>query len=145
MRSAVGIGFRSTYHFRRNRARGRPMGWQVKEQSMSISAVGEPRIALPQPAASPPGGAERDAAPAEPADPATPSPFARLVHGLGDEVHRGEATVQHAMASGSGGSLGPAELIALQAGVYRYTEAVDLASRLVDHATTGVKTVVQGQ
>jgi hypothetical protein len=41
--------------------------------------------------------------------------------------------------------MGPGELIALQAGVYRYGEAVDLASRLVDRATTSVKTVLQGQ
>ena len=36
-------------------------------------------------------------------------------------------------------------LIALQAGVYRYSEAVDLASRLVENATSALKTVIQGQ
>jgi hypothetical protein len=44
-----------------------------------------------------------------------------------------------------GESISPAGLIALQAGVYRYSEAVDLASRLVDRATSSVKTVLQGQ
>jgi len=39
----------------------------------------------------------------------------------------------------------PADLIALQAGVYRYGEAVDLASRLIDRVTSGVKTIVQAQ
>jgi hypothetical protein len=66
------------------------------------------------------------------------------VRGLGAEVQRGEALVHHAIDSASGGDLDPAQLIALQAGVYRYAEAVDLASRLVDHATTGLKTVIQG-
>jgi hypothetical protein len=66
------------------------------------------------------------------------------VRGLGTEVQRGEALVHHAIQSASGGDLDPAQLIALQAGVYRYAEAVDLAARLVDHATTGVKTVIQG-
>jgi hypothetical protein len=79
------------------------------------------------------------------APPSTPSPFAQLVRGLGHEVQRSEAMVHQAVASASGGQLGPAELIALQAGVYRYSEAVDLASRLVDHATSALKTVVQGQ
>ena len=73
-----------------------------------------------------------------------PSPFARLVHRLGDEVTRGEAVVEGALRAADG-VLGPAELIALQAGIYRYSEAVDLAAKLVDHATTGVKTVLQGQ
>jgi len=111
---------------------------------MTIRAVAEPRIPLPTPAASP-AGPEKGGAAHDAADPAEPSPFARLVHGLGDEVHRGEATVQHALSSANGGALSTTELIALQAGVYRYTEAVDLASRLVEHATSGLKTVVQGQ
>lgn len=46
---------------------------------------------------------------------------------------------------GGGKDLGPAELLALQAGVYRYSEAVDLSAKLVDRATSGVKTVLQGQ
>jgi hypothetical protein len=46
---------------------------------------------------------------------------------------------------GGGKDLGPGELLALQAGVYRYSEAVDLSAKLVDRATSGVKTVLQGQ
>ena len=48
-------------------------------------------------------------------------------------------------ASKRGHDLGPSELLALQAGVYRYSETVDLASKLIDRATSGVKTVIQGQ
>jgi hypothetical protein len=66
------------------------------------------------------------------------------VRGLGAEVQRGEALMHRAIDPASGSDLGPAQLIALQAGVYRYAEAVDLASRLVDHATAGLKTVIQG-
>jgi hypothetical protein len=72
------------------------------------------------------------------------SPFARILHGLGREVDRGERLVRRATASG-GQDLGPSELLALQAGVYRYSEAVDLSAKLVDRATNGVKTVLQGQ
>lgn len=73
-----------------------------------------------------------------------PSTFARIVHGLGREIDRGEAMVRTAIGSGAK-DMGPAELLALQAGVYRYSEAVDLSAKLVDRASSGVKTVIQGQ
>ncbi len=72
------------------------------------------------------------------------SAFARVLHGLGREVDRGEKVVRKAI-EGGGKDLGPGELLALQAGVYRYSEAVDLSAKLVDRATSGVKTVLQGQ
>lgn len=72
-----------------------------------------------------------------------PSPFAKLVASLGKEVNSGERTVERVIHGG--GDMGPQELLALQAGVYRYSEAVDLAAKLVDRATSGLKTVVQGQ
>jgi hypothetical protein len=71
-----------------------------------------------------------------------PSLFHKMLHGIGHEVERGEATVRGALHSG--GAMGTAELLALQAGVYRYSEAVDLAAKLVDRASSAVKTVVQG-
>ena len=76
--------------------------------------------------------------------PETPSPFAQILHGLGKEVDRGETMVRRALGAG-GQELGTSDLLALQAGVYRYSEAVDLSAKLVDRATTGVKTVIQGQ
>jgi hypothetical protein len=72
------------------------------------------------------------------------SPFARLVSSIGHEMDQGESLTRAAIAGG-GRDLGPSELIALQAGVYRYREAVDLAAKLVDRATSGIKTVIQGQ
>lgn len=107
----------------------------------------EPRI--PPPGAADPGALRApapDATPAGAAGPEAPSPFSLLVRELGHEVSRGEAVMRGALgASGAAGGLGPAELIALQAGVYRYSEAVDLAAKLIDHATSSLKTVVQGQ
>jgi hypothetical protein len=74
------------------------------------------------------------------------SPFARLLHGLGNEAKAGEATIRSAVrASAAGKDLGPSELLALQAGVYRYSEVIDLAAKLVDRASNGVKTVLSGQ
>jgi len=105
---------------------------------MRVGAV-EPRFPPPSsslssatPAAKPAAGAEG------------PSPFAQVLGNLGREIAGGESTLRHAAGAGAA-DLGPAELIALQASVYRYSEAIDLASKLVDHATSGVKTVVQGQ
>jgi hypothetical protein len=114
---------------------------------MSISTIGgEARIPLASHPSieSSPGSASASPSSEPSAGPGGISSFAALVHGLGHEVQRGEALMRGAL-SARGGDLGPAELIALQAGVYRYSEAVDLAAKLVDHATTGLKTVVQGQ
>lgn len=76
---------------------------------------------------------------------AEPSPFARLLEGLGREVDRGEALVRRISGGAPGKELGHLELLSLQAGVYRYSEAVDLSAKLVDRAASGVKTVIQGQ
>lgn len=92
-----------------------------------------------EPPASPPSPARPAPLPAVDGE---PSPFARMLHGLGREMNRGEAITRAALSAPA--DLGPAELLALQAGVYRYSEAVDLASKLVDRATSGVKTIIQG-
>ena len=88
-------------------------------------------------------GAATVVKPAAPVEGGGPSAFAQLVHGLGKEINGGEAMMRSAVQSASG-SLDPGQLISLQAGVYRYSEAIDLASKLVDHATGSVKTVIQG-
>ena len=75
--------------------------------------------------------------------PDEPSPFAKILAGLGREVDKGEGLVEKAVHGGK--ELGNVELLALQAGVYRYSEAVGVTAKLVDRATSGVKTVIQGQ
>ncbi len=106
---------------------------------------GEPgrRIASPPAAAEASAAATPKAASAASAEEG-PSPFARVLQGLGREVDRGEKVMRRAI-DGGGKDLGAGELLALQAGVYRYSEAVDLSAKLVDRATSGVKTVLQGQ
>ncbi len=75
-----------------------------------------------------------------------PSPFATALRALGREAERGETLTRTAVRAGERGQdLGPGELIALQAGIYRYSEVIDLATKLVDRAGTDVKTVLQGQ
>jgi hypothetical protein len=110
---------------------------------MSVAVAREPLapIAPPVPAAESPARVTRAAAlpVGEPA-----SAFAELVQSLGREIQRGESLTRSALGAGGARAIGPGELIALQAGIYRYGEAVDLASRLVDRATSAVKTVLQG-
>jgi hypothetical protein len=80
--------------------------------------------------------------------PAVPSSssFSKLMRGLGHELDRGEALTARAIrGGGAGGGLSPGELLALQAGIYRYVEAVDLVTKLVDRATQAVKTTLQNQ
>ncbi|HEX9295803.1 MAG TPA: hypothetical protein VF881_08205 [Polyangiaceae bacterium] len=78
--------------------------------------------------------------------PEQPSHFARLIHGLGRELDRGEALAEGAIRhGGAGGGMSPEGLIALQAGIYRYSEAVDLVTKLVDRGSQAVKTTLQNQ
>jgi len=67
--------------------------------------------------------------------------FARAMRGLAREIDVGEA---RAAGASQLHSYDTGTLIALQVGIYRYTEAVDLASKIVDRATNAVRTVVQG-
>lgn len=94
----------------------------------------------PEPPTAPaPTAAAPVAGPAE-----EPSAFGKMVRALGREVDRGESVVKKALAPGAS-EMGPGELLALQAGIYRYSEAVDLSAKLVDRATSGLRTVLQGQ
>lgn len=74
-----------------------------------------------------------------------PSPFARILHGLGGQLERGEHTMNRVTQARGGSEMASQDLLALQADVYRYSEAVDLSAKLVDRASSGVKTVIQGQ
>jgi hypothetical protein len=98
---------------------------------------------LASPIPRPPGIASSGGAAPVAAPPKVPT-FSTLLSTLGQESDRGEALVRHA-ASGTAGGMEPSQLLALQAGIYRYGEVVDIATKLVDRASTGVKTVVQGQ
>jgi hypothetical protein len=86
-------------------------------------------------------------APPEPArEPQRPTPtrFEAIVSQLGSELDRGERMMDRAI-SGAGADLGrldAAELIALQAGIYRYSETVEFAVKLVDRAVGAVRTTL---
>lgn len=68
--------------------------------------------------------------------------FQKALGGLGHEIDHGEAIVRRALTAG--GHMGAGDLIALQAGIYRYSEAVDLTAKLVDRAGQAVRTTLRG-
>lgn len=71
--------------------------------------------------------------------------FGNLLRSVGNEFNHGEAATLAALHSlRGGGDFTSSQLLLLQADVYRYSEAIDLASRAVDRVTGGVKTLLQG-
>ncbi|HMI88340.1 MAG TPA: hypothetical protein VK550_29860 [Polyangiaceae bacterium] len=72
--------------------------------------------------------------------------FLQLLRRFGQELDRGEEMAARAIRGGpDSASLSPERLIALQAGIYRYSEAVDLVTKLVDRGTQAVRTTLQNQ
>jgi hypothetical protein len=104
---------------------------------MSVSFDGVARHASEQPDAVFTGPSLE---PAAESTQAGPSAFELVLRGIGQQVDTGERIV--ARAARGYASLDAAELIALQAGIYRYSEAVELAAKLVDRTTNAVRTVL---
>ena len=67
--------------------------------------------------------------------------FQRVFRAVGEQVDRGERLMRGAVSGV--GPTGARELIALQAGIYRYTELVDLTTKFVDRAANAVRTTLQ--
>jgi len=71
-----------------------------------------------------------------------PAHFQRLFARLAHEVDRGETLVASSVRAGYE-QRDAAQLIALQAGIYRYSEAVDLTVKLVDRTAATAKTILE--
>ncbi len=73
------------------------------------------------------------------------SDFASVLRTMSRAVDHAENAVRARMHSWkSADEWSGGDLLALQANAYRYGEIVDVASRLVDRAASGEKTVLQG-
>lgn len=70
------------------------------------------------------------------------SDFKQVLERLAQHIDDGEQLVRQATAPAGDGA---DRLIALQAGIYRYTEVVDLTAKLVDRGTNSIKTTLQSQ
>jgi len=106
---------------------------------MNVS-LGEPSFSLPlsEPA---PG------LPSKPPEVSSTSvtPFASLLRGVGTELVHGENDMRAAvMRIAHDDHVSSGELLILQSGLYRYSEAIDLVSRLVDRTSGAIKTLLQG-
>lgn len=97
---------------------------------------------------SPPTGEAMSAGGSElPTRPQTIQPeqsFKSVFDRLASEVDSGERVVRTALR-GNPYADDERGMIALQAGVYRYVEAVELCTKLVDRATGAVRTTLQNQ
>jgi hypothetical protein len=69
--------------------------------------------------------------------------FGALLESMGRAIDGGEAFVSKAEQAAYA-PMDPGTLIALQAGIYRYSEAIDLTAKTVDRVTSAVRTVLQG-
>jgi hypothetical protein len=75
---------------------------------------------------------------------ATPSEsFDTVLRRLAMELDRGERLVTRVIERG--GQLSPQQLLAAQAGIYRYSETLELAAKLVDKASSAIRTTLQSQ
>ncbi|MBL8684258.1 MAG: hypothetical protein JNK05_34105 [Myxococcales bacterium] len=76
--------------------------------------------------------------------PAGTEPLTEAGRRLLSRISRGERFVEQVVrGASSGAAYTPADLLAIQAQVYRYTQEVELVSKFVDRATNAVKTVLQ--
>jgi hypothetical protein len=118
---------------------------------MSISPVG-PSIGPARPLAAPARTFVSEVAPRAVAAPARALPSARP-QPVGNSVADGLARVAAAQRrldqilalAQTGRTFTPGQLIALQARVFEASQSVDVASKVVDRATGGVKQILQTQ
>jgi hypothetical protein len=95
----------------------------------------------PQAGGDRPGRVDRGrTASSAPAGESSPS-FQELAEKMGKQIDRGERLIRRVTHGGAG--LDAAQLIALQAGIYRYSEALELASKVVERTADSAKTVLQ--
>lgn len=65
---------------------------------------------------------------------------------MAEQVHAAQQRLDHVLRlAESGKTFSPAELLALQAQVYRASQQLDLAGKVVEKATSGVKQILQTQ
>jgi hypothetical protein len=84
---------------------------------------------------------------AEPVDakPET-SKASNMVSGVVNSLEKGQLNLEKLINSGmSGKNFSNSELLSLQASMYKYTQELDLTSKVVEKATSGLKDVVKTQ
>jgi type III secretion system YscI/HrpB-like protein len=100
----------------------------------------------PSPAPSRPSGdfaahLDRSETPGQPQAPGFLDMIGRMARGLSADDRRSARAMRRARRGG----LDPSQLLALQSDVYRYTQQMELTSKVVDKAAQAVKTTLQSQ
>ncbi len=79
---------------------------------------------------------------AGPAQKTGDSKFLRVLR----ELDKGESFIERTMRSAmKGRDFSPQELLAIQAGVYSYTQKIEIFSKLVDRATSSIRQLMNPQ
>ena len=79
------------------------------------------------------------------AKPETSKASSMISHVVG-ELERGQINMEKLIQSGaSGKTFSNAELLSLQAGMYKYTQELDLTSKVVEKATSSIKDTLKTQ
>lgn len=94
------------------------------------------QAARPQP---PPDAPERAISSAAPQQ----SRFAEMLGGLTADLDTGQKLMSRVVRSGA--QMSPQQLLAVQAGIYRYSETLELAAKVVDKASNAIRTTLQSQ
>lgn len=111
---------------------------------MTWSRVGQ--APAPAPVHRPPARALRSGRFAERLEERERTLGAELLKDAARSIARGQALVDSVLsAARRGKTFSNEELLAVQAGVYRYTQELELASKLVDKASGAVRTTLQSQ
>lgn len=75
-----------------------------------------------------------------------PSKATQSIANMLSGLEKGQGVMDKLISAGaSGKNFSNGELIALQAGVYKYTQELDLTSKIVEQATTGLKDTLKTQ
>ena len=112
---------------------------------MSIIPVAQPAVAAPFPTPAPVGARfeARLAAHSPPPQPSRPAaPLAQALRSLEASHARLDRVLQ---AARSGRTFTAGELLALQSDTYRFSQTLDVASKLVEHGVQSVKQAVNAQ
>ena len=93
-----------------------------------------------------PGAAASAAiAPTSPPEAPRGPSFQSVLKHAAEDLAEGERFMRQALRVSRRQDVSPAQLVAIQAGVYRYGQELELAGRLVDKATSAVRTTLQSQ
>lgn len=117
------------------------MSHPISKASSAAHGIGTPDIHTSA-GRGPQRGPKRQRAGAAQAD--GPS-FGEVLSKTAKDISNGERMISEALRKSRHGSLSNEQLLTMQAGIYRYTREVELAGKLVERSTSGLRQLLQSQ